>query len=158
MNESLTHQGVRRPGEFRTNRLGIGGWVVGGRYPIERYLYTLHRISGLAILAYFFAHIIVTTMRLRGADFWDSLMASFGTPLAKTGEFLVFAAFAGVLPFGGIVDAPFPTTTFGYVLSLLKHMVLPVMAWVLGTIPMAIYMSRAFFLIHSTSSPTCSGS
>jgi succinate dehydrogenase / fumarate reductase cytochrome b subunit len=94
MKESLTHQGVRRPGEFRTNRLGIGGWVVGGRYPIERYLYTLHRISGLGILAYFFVHIIVTTMRLRGADSWDSLMASFGTPLAKTGEFLVFAAFA----------------------------------------------------------------
>ena len=94
MNESLTHQGVRRPGEFRTNRLGVGGWIVGGRYPIERYLYTLHRISGLGILAYFFAHIFVTTMRLRGAEFWDSLMASFGTPLAKTGEFLVFAAFA----------------------------------------------------------------
>lgn len=94
MNESLTHQGIRKPGEFRKNRLGVGGWAVGGRYPIERYLYTLHRITGLGILAYFFAHIIVTTMRIRGAEVWDSLMGAFGTPLAKTGEFLVFAAFA----------------------------------------------------------------
>jgi succinate dehydrogenase / fumarate reductase cytochrome b subunit len=94
MSGSLTHQGIRRPGEFRKNRLGLGGWIVGGRYPVERYLYTLHRISGLGILAYFMIHIVVTTMRLRGAEFWDSLMATFATPLPKTGEFLVFAAFA----------------------------------------------------------------
>ena len=94
MNKTLTHQGVRRPGEFKANRLGIRGWVVGGRYPIERYLYTLHRVTGLGILAYFFIHIIVTTMRLRGAESWDSLMAAFTTPWSKVGEFLVFAAFA----------------------------------------------------------------
>jgi len=62
---------------------------------------------------------------------------------------LIFAAFAGVLPYGGIIDAPPPVTTFGHFLSLLKHMVLPVLAWVLGTIPLSIYMNRAFFLIHS---------
>jgi succinate dehydrogenase / fumarate reductase cytochrome b subunit len=93
MSEGLTHQGIRRPGEFKTNRLGVGGWLVGGRYPIDRYLYTLHRLSGLGILFYFFLHIIVTTMRIRGAESWDSLMAGFGTPLFKVGEFLIFAAF-----------------------------------------------------------------
>jgi len=62
---------------------------------------------------------------------------------------LVFAVIAGILPYGGIVDAPPPLTTFGYALSVLKHMILPVMAWVLGTIPLSIYVSRAFFLIHS---------
>jgi succinate dehydrogenase / fumarate reductase cytochrome b subunit len=94
MSESLTHMGIRKPGEFRNNRLGAGGWVVGGRYPIERYLYTLHRLTGLGILAYFFMHIVVTTMRIRGAQAWDSTMAGFEGPAFKIGEFLVFAAFA----------------------------------------------------------------
>jgi succinate dehydrogenase / fumarate reductase cytochrome b subunit len=94
MSEGLTHQGIRRPGEFKTNRLGVGGWLVGGRYPIDRYLYTLHRLSGLGILAYFFIHIIVTTMRIRGAESWESIMGGFEGPLFKVGEFLIFAAFA----------------------------------------------------------------
>jgi succinate dehydrogenase / fumarate reductase cytochrome b subunit len=94
MSESLTHMGIRKPGEFRKNRLGVGGWVVGGRYPIERYLYALHRLTGLAILAYFCMHIFVTTMRIRGAQAWDSTMAGFEGPAFKIGEFLVFAAFA----------------------------------------------------------------
>jgi len=63
---------------------------------------------------------------------------------------LVFAVFAKILPYGGIVDAPLPQTAFGYALSVLKHMVLPVTAWVLGTLPLSVYVNRAFFLIHST--------
>jgi succinate dehydrogenase / fumarate reductase cytochrome b subunit len=94
MSESLTHQGIRKPGEFKSNRLGLSGWAVGGRYPIERYLYTLHRLTGLGILAYFFMHIIVTTMRVRGPEAWDATMAGFGGAAFKIGEFLVFAAFA----------------------------------------------------------------
>ena len=31
----------------RTNRLGIWGWLGGGRWGWERYLYTLHRVTGL---------------------------------------------------------------------------------------------------------------
>ena len=94
MSEGLTHMGIRRPGEFKKNRLGLAGWFAGGRYPIERYLYALHRLSGLAILAYFFIHIIVTTMRLRGSGTWEATMSGFEGPLFKVGEFLVFAAFA----------------------------------------------------------------
>jgi succinate dehydrogenase / fumarate reductase cytochrome b subunit len=94
MSESLTHMGIRKPGEFRKNRLGVGGWVAGGRYPIERYLYALHRLTGLGILAYFFMHIFVTTMRIRGAEAWESTMGGFEGPAFKIGEFLVFAAFA----------------------------------------------------------------
>jgi len=94
MSESLTHQGIRRPGEFKSNRLGVGGWIAGGRYPIERYLYILHRVSGLGLIAYLLIHIIVTTMRVRGMEVWESTMGSLGTPVFKIGEFLVFAAFA----------------------------------------------------------------
>ena len=94
MSESLTHQGLRRPGEFKPNRLGVSGWVVGGNYPIERYLYVLHRLSGLGILAYFLMHVIVTTMRIRGLEVWESTMGGLEAPIFKVGEFLVFAACA----------------------------------------------------------------
>ena len=33
------------------NRLGIAGWLGGGRWGFERYLYTLHRLTGLGLLA-----------------------------------------------------------------------------------------------------------
>jgi len=49
--------------EGRPNRLGMRGWAVGGRWGLERYLYTLHRVTGLALLAYFLLHIFVTSSR-----------------------------------------------------------------------------------------------
>lgn len=76
------------------NNLGILGWLSGGRYGAERYAYALHRLSGLGILAYFLMHIFVTGSRVSGHEKWDQTMASFGTPLFKIGEFLVFLAFA----------------------------------------------------------------
>ncbi len=50
----------------RPNRLGIVGWLAGGRWGFERYLYTLHRVTGLGILAYFLMHIVVTSSRAFG--------------------------------------------------------------------------------------------
>jgi succinate dehydrogenase / fumarate reductase cytochrome b subunit len=76
------------------NNLGFRGWVSGGRYGADRYAYTLHRLSGLGILAYFIMHIFVTGARLGGPQQWDSEMASLGKPIFKFGEFLVFLAFA----------------------------------------------------------------
>jgi succinate dehydrogenase / fumarate reductase, cytochrome b subunit len=77
----------------RPNRLGIRGWVVGGRWGFERYLYTLHRLTGLGLLAYFVMHIFVTSTRAIGPDSWDQAMAVVSGPLFAIGEFLVFAAF-----------------------------------------------------------------
>ena len=45
------------------NRLGVRGWVGGGRWGLDRYLYSLHRITGLALLFYFLLHIVVTSSR-----------------------------------------------------------------------------------------------
>ena len=50
------------------NRLGIRGWVGGGRWGFERYLYTLHRLTGLGLLAYFLMHIFVTSARVFGPE------------------------------------------------------------------------------------------
>jgi succinate dehydrogenase / fumarate reductase, cytochrome b subunit len=76
------------------NRLGIRGWVGGGRWGFERYLYTLHRLSGLALLAYFVMHIFVTSTRALGPESWNAAMDVVSGPLFTIGEYLVFAAFA----------------------------------------------------------------
>jgi succinate dehydrogenase / fumarate reductase, cytochrome b subunit len=76
------------------NNLGIWGWLGGGRYGFDRYAYTLHRLSGLGILAYFLMHIFVTGARLGGPEAWESRMAFFSKPIFKLGEFMVFLAFA----------------------------------------------------------------
>jgi succinate dehydrogenase / fumarate reductase, cytochrome b subunit len=76
------------------NKLGIWGWLGGGRYGAERYAYTLHRLTGLGILAYFILHIFVTGSRIGGAHSWETSMANFENWYFKLGEFLVFLAFA----------------------------------------------------------------
>ena len=80
--------------QFKKNQLGLLGWLGGGRYGIERYAYTLHRITGLGILAYFLMHIFVTATRAFGQQAWESTMGYFDKPLFRIGEYLVFAAFA----------------------------------------------------------------
>jgi succinate dehydrogenase / fumarate reductase cytochrome b subunit len=79
---------------FRGNKLGILGWLSGGRYGVERYAYTLHRITGLGLLFYFILHILVTSSRAFGQDAWETWMGTFESPIFKLGEYMVFAAFA----------------------------------------------------------------
>jgi succinate dehydrogenase / fumarate reductase, cytochrome b subunit len=76
------------------NRLGLWGWFCGGRYGWERYAYALHRVTGLAILAYFLMHIFVTGARMGGPEHWNNIMSFFKKPFFKAGEFMVFLAFA----------------------------------------------------------------
>jgi succinate dehydrogenase / fumarate reductase cytochrome b subunit len=75
------------------NRLGIWGWLGGGRWGVERYAYSLHRLTGLAILLYFLMHIFVTSLRARGIYLWTE-GGFLHKPIFRVGEFLVFAAFA----------------------------------------------------------------
>lgn len=63
---------------------------------------------------------------------------------------LIFAALMGVLPFGGMVDAPPPEGRAAYTLSVLRHLILPTAAIVLSSIFLAIYSWRTFFLIFSS--------
>jgi succinate dehydrogenase / fumarate reductase cytochrome b subunit len=78
----------------RPNRLGIWGWLGGGRWGFERYVYTLHRVTGLGILAYFLLHIVVTSSRALGQASWQAAMGKVTGPLFTLGEYLVFVAFA----------------------------------------------------------------
>ncbi len=78
----------------RPNRLGIWGWLGGGRWGAERYLYSLHRVTGLGLLAYFLLHIFVTAARMWGPADWERSMARVSGPLFTLGEYAVFCAFA----------------------------------------------------------------
>jgi succinate dehydrogenase / fumarate reductase cytochrome b subunit len=76
------------------NRLGLKGWVWAGRYTLERYLYTLHRVTGLGLLLYIALHLVANGFRLGGEGSWEATMAFVSSPGFKFGEYLVMAAFA----------------------------------------------------------------
>lgn len=75
------------------NRLGIMGWLSKGRWGLERYLYILHRVTGLSILFYFLMHIVVTSLRAFDIYLWVE-DGFFHQPIFRVGEYLVFLAFA----------------------------------------------------------------
>jgi succinate dehydrogenase / fumarate reductase cytochrome b subunit len=76
------------------NHLGITGWLGGGRWGVERYLYFLHRLTGLAILAFFLLHIFASSTRIYGPETWNAAMQTLKNPFFRLGEYLVFIAFA----------------------------------------------------------------
>ncbi|HSJ54183.1 MAG TPA: ABC transporter permease [Anaerolineae bacterium] len=63
---------------------------------------------------------------------------------------LIFAAILGMLPFGGMVEAPPPTDKVDYAISLLRHLILPVTALLISSVFLTIYNWRTFFLIYSS--------
>jgi peptide/nickel transport system permease protein len=63
---------------------------------------------------------------------------------------LIFASVLRLLPYGGMVDIPPPTDRFAYALSVLKHMILPIISWLLAYSFLGIYTRRTFFLIFSS--------
>ncbi len=78
----------------RQNYLGAGGWVWAGKYKLERYLYLLHRITGLGILLFLLIHLSITTIfRIQGQDVWEATIALLRNPWFRFGEYLVVIAF-----------------------------------------------------------------
>ncbi len=63
---------------------------------------------------------------------------------------LIFASLLRVLPYGGMIDPNLPPGAWAYFKSLLKHLILPVMAWFLGSIFLSTFYWRTFFLISSS--------
>jgi succinate dehydrogenase / fumarate reductase cytochrome b subunit len=76
------------------NHLELWGWLGGGKWGIERYLYTLHRITGVGILLFFMIHIFESSTRIFGMKTWEIIMKGMEFPVFKIGEVLVFTAFA----------------------------------------------------------------
>jgi len=114
-------------------------------------------LFGTANVLVFFASLFIALFLSRR---YGSVLDRLSVALAPTssvppwfyGIFLIllFASMAHILPYGGMLDAPPPETTLGTVLSVLKHMVLPLIAWFCASMAIQVYGRRTFFLIHSS--------
>jgi peptide/nickel transport system permease protein len=123
---------------------------------LERLPPTLVLFAAADIILFILALFFALALSRQYGSFFDKLLIAL-TPLSSApgwfyGIFLIliFAAVLKVLPFGGMVDAPPPPLAFDYFLSLLKHMILPVMAYTLSQIFLNIFTWRTFFLIYSS--------
>lgn len=123
---------------------------------LERLPPTLLLFATADILLFFMALFVALVLSRQYGSFFDKLLIAL-TPLSSApgwfyGIFLIliFASVLKILPFGGMVDAPPPAEPLAYLLSLLKHMVLPVMAITLSQSFLSIFTWRTFFLIYSS--------
>jgi succinate dehydrogenase / fumarate reductase, cytochrome b subunit len=119
---------------FYKNKLGLLGWLGGGRYGAERYAYILHRLSGLGLLAYFIMHIFVTGSRISGPAAWEQTMQGFENPLFKFGEFLLFLAFS----YHALNGLRLAITELGYMLGKPARPVFPYQSSVMRQRPLFI--------------------
>lgn len=136
------------------NRLGIWGWIGGGRWGFERYLYALHRVTGLGLLLYFLLHLFVTASRIFGPERWWASMQLVHGKVFEIGEYLVFAAFAlhaingvrlALLELGLLVGKPIEPV-YPYATSVGRQRPLAVGAMVLAAL-VALVGGYDFFLL-----------
>jgi peptide/nickel transport system permease protein len=123
---------------------------------LERMPSTLLLSSTSNLMLFFVAVTAALFLSRRYGSWMDKLMVALAPSSAIPGWFygifliLIFASFFHILPFGGMVEAPAPETTWGYFVSLVKHMILPLCSLWLTSIFNAIYNWRTFFLIYSS--------
>jgi peptide/nickel transport system permease protein len=108
------------------------------------------------LFLFFFSVFVALRLSRSYGSFWDKLVITLSPTSSVPPWFygiffiLIFAAVLKILPFGGMVDSPPPETTFGYILSLLKHLILPAGSLFFATLFISIYNWRTFFLIYSS--------
>jgi peptide/nickel transport system permease protein len=123
---------------------------------LERLPATLLLFATAQLLLFFGAIFVALFLSRRYGSFLDRAVIALAPTSAAPAWFygifliLIFASFLRVLPFGGLVDAPKPESTWAYALSVLRHLTLPVAAILIGAVFNTIYSWRTFFLIYSS--------
>ena len=123
---------------------------------LERLPTTLVLFATATFLLFFLQLFIALSLSRRYGSFFDKLFVALAPTSSAPAWFygifliLIFSAVFKLLPFGGMVDAPPPENPLDYFLSLLKHMVLPLLAWTLSGLFIGTYSWRTFFLIYSS--------
>ena len=123
---------------------------------LERLPATLLLFGTADVFLFVFAVLIALSLSRKYGSFFDKLCVALAPVNSAPGWFygifliLIFAALLHWLPFGGLVDAPPPSSKLLYALSLLKHMVLPLAAITFSQIFFSSYNWRTFFLIYSS--------
>jgi len=105
----------------------------------------------------FFGSIFLALGLSRSYGSWlDRLVIALTPSSAAPGWFygifliVIFAGVLGLFPFGGMVAAPPPSDRLQYAISVIRHLTLPVGAFVLSSVFLTIYSWRTFFLIYSS--------
>jgi len=123
---------------------------------LDRLPSTLLLIGTSELLLFFLALFGALFLSRRYGSFIDRVVIALAPTSAAPAWFyglfliLIFAAILQVLPWGGMVESPPPETTLGTVVSILKHLILPVVAVLIGAIFASIYSWRTFFLMYSS--------
>lgn len=123
---------------------------------LERLPPTLLLFGTANMLLFFMALFFALYLSRRYGSLMDRLTIAMAPTSSAPAWFygifliLIFAAVLRVLPFGGLVDAPPPESLPLYAVSLLKHLALPVLAWVISSVFLNSYNWRTFFLIYSS--------
>jgi peptide/nickel transport system permease protein len=123
---------------------------------LERLPNTILLFTTTQLLLFFIGLFAGLFLARRYGSFLDRLSVLFAPLSSMPGWFygifliLLFASFLRLLPYGGMVDVPPPTDKFSYALSVLKHMILPVMSWLVAYVPINVYVRRTFFLMFSS--------
>jgi peptide/nickel transport system permease protein len=154
---------VRFLGSALTLNLGRSEYVIsdtGSRAVrsiiLERLPATLLLMASANLLLFFLSVFFALVLSRHYGSIVDKMVITLSPTSAAPAWFyglfliLIFAALLGVLPFGGMVKAPPPDNTVDYALSLLRHLILPVSAWLVSGIFSSIYGWRTFFLIFSS--------
>jgi peptide/nickel transport system permease protein len=114
-------------------------------------------LMGTSQLGLFFVSLFLALGLSRNyGSFWDKLTIALSPTSAAPGWFygifliLIFAALIPILPFGGMVSSPPPSTKLEYAANVLKHLILPAGSLVISGFFLSIYTWRTFFLIYSS--------
>ncbi len=123
---------------------------------LERLPSTLVLFGTGNLLLFFIELFFALFLSRRYGGILDKIVVALAPTSAAPGWFygifliLIFAAILKILPFGGMVAAPPPQEPFAYALSLMKHMILPILALAFSQMFLSIYTWRTFFLIYSS--------
>lgn len=123
---------------------------------LERLPATLVLFGSVSLILFFVELFLALALSRRYGSWFDKVVVALSPTSSAPPWFygifliLIFASVFKVLPFGGMVDAPPPEDKLLYTFSLLKHMALPALAWVLSQAFLSIYTWRTFFLIYSS--------
>ena len=136
-----------------------------GRILVERLPTTLLLFGTAELLLFFLTLFMALFLSRRYGSFLDRLTIALAPSSSAPGWFygifliLIFVVLMRqapppldslALPWGGWMDYPVPKTVIGQILSVAKHMILPVGAIVISAVFAGVYGSRTFFLIYSS--------
>jgi peptide/nickel transport system permease protein len=123
---------------------------------LERLPATLLLFGAADLMVFFLAIFAALFLSRRYGSFLDRAVVALAPTSTAPAWFygifliLIFASMLRVLPFGGMVDVPPPESAPAYALSVLRHLILPVAAMLIGSLFLSIYNWRTFFLIYSS--------